>query len=296
MVDQRFDHIDSGKFDSIALRAYLRWPSVTCTQLPKTPPIAHSRVVSDAPSSTGTSDAPCVRYAGESAPNTSRSVAWMSTLVVSVSTVLAVEPRPRDQHRNVAERLVLHHAGLAEEVALAEVVAVIGAQHEHRVVPQVVPIEGVEHLAEPVVDHRQLRAVVGADVARFALGDHAALDGLGRVRRPDDQFVVPVGVVLVRPRRGRVERFVRVELVDEQEEAVVATGVAVEPVRRGLITFGPGKVLLGAEVAARHVVAAHCGARRAGNVGVPIHVGSGTVFHGSPSWPRSYSQALKSTW
>ena len=34
IVDQRFDHIASGKFDSTAPRAYLRVPSVTCTQLP----------------------------------------------------------------------------------------------------------------------------------------------------------------------------------------------------------------------------------------------------------------------
>ena len=34
MVDQRFDHMDRGKLSPSAPRAYLRRPSVTCTQLP----------------------------------------------------------------------------------------------------------------------------------------------------------------------------------------------------------------------------------------------------------------------
>ena len=44
IVDHRFDHIDSGKLSPPGPRAYLRVPSVTCTQLPYTPPIAHSRI------------------------------------------------------------------------------------------------------------------------------------------------------------------------------------------------------------------------------------------------------------
>ena len=34
IVDQRFDHIASGKLPATGARAYLRRPSVTCTQLP----------------------------------------------------------------------------------------------------------------------------------------------------------------------------------------------------------------------------------------------------------------------
>ena len=59
-------------------------------------------------------------------------------------------------------------AGLAERVALAEVVAVIGAEHDRGVVPELLRVELVEDAAEPVVDHRQLRLVVGADLARLA--------------------------------------------------------------------------------------------------------------------------------
>ncbi len=44
IVVQRFDHIDSGKLSASGARAYLRRPSVTCTQLPNTPPIAQSRI------------------------------------------------------------------------------------------------------------------------------------------------------------------------------------------------------------------------------------------------------------
>ena len=58
MVDQRLDHMDSGKFCPSAPRAYLRRPSVTCTQFPNTPPIAHGRTCAASPVTSGTSDAP----------------------------------------------------------------------------------------------------------------------------------------------------------------------------------------------------------------------------------------------
>ena len=87
IVDQRFDQTASGRLPSTGARAYLRRPSVTCTQLPHTPPIAHSRPVpgeGGRESSSGRSDTPWVRWAGAT-PNTSARVAWRSTLVVSAS-------------------------------------------------------------------------------------------------------------------------------------------------------------------------------------------------------------------
>ena len=51
----------SGKLSPSGARAYLRRPSVTCTQLPNTPPIAQSRTEVAAPRSSGTSECPCVR-------------------------------------------------------------------------------------------------------------------------------------------------------------------------------------------------------------------------------------------
>ena len=86
MVDQRFDHMASGKPSPSGARAYLRRPSVTCTQLPYTPPIAHSRTAEARPSSRGTSDVPWVTWSAVT-PNTSHRVACRSTLVVSASTV-----------------------------------------------------------------------------------------------------------------------------------------------------------------------------------------------------------------
>ena len=86
MVDHRFDHIDRGKPSPSGARAYLWRPSVTWTQLPKTPPMAQSRTDRAAPVSSGTSERPWVRWAG-SAPKTSAMVAWRSTLVVSASHV-----------------------------------------------------------------------------------------------------------------------------------------------------------------------------------------------------------------
>ena len=51
---------------------------------------------------------------------------------------------------------------LAPDVLLAEVVAVVGADDDGGVVPEVVAVDRVEHAAEPGVDHRELAAVVGA--------------------------------------------------------------------------------------------------------------------------------------
>ena len=89
MVDQRFDHIDSGKLLSTGGPGVLAVPSVTWTQLPKTPPIAQSRTESASPVSSGTSERPWVRCS-VSTPNTSAIVALRSTLVVSASTVVAL--------------------------------------------------------------------------------------------------------------------------------------------------------------------------------------------------------------
>ena len=58
----------------------------------------------------------------------------------------------------------MRHAGFAEDVLLAEIVAVIGAQNHRGIVPQLLLVDDVEQATEPVIDHRQLGAVVGADV------------------------------------------------------------------------------------------------------------------------------------
>ena len=86
MVDHRFDHIDNGNRSPAGPRAYLRVPSVTWTQLPNVPPMAHSRTDVAAPVSSGTSDRPWVGCATV-ASNASAMVAKRSTLVVSASHV-----------------------------------------------------------------------------------------------------------------------------------------------------------------------------------------------------------------
>ena len=66
----------------------------------------------------------------------------------------------------------------------------------------------------------QLGAVVGPDVRRRAGVERPRRHRVDGVRRPDHLRTRPVGVVARHPRLGHVERLVRVELVDEQEEAV----------------------------------------------------------------------------
>ena len=152
-----------------------------------------------------------------------------------VAGTTACPPRPRHQQRRVPDGLELRHVGLAPHIPavplVTQVVAVVGADHEGRVVPEAALVEGVEDASEPVVDHRELRAVVGTDVATLAFGQVAATDGPVGIRRPDDPLLVPRLILVASDPRGRgVERLVGVELVDEQEPAVVVRGgVAQEP-------------------------------------------------------------------
>ena len=60
--------------------------------------------------------------------------------------------------------------GLPQMPALAEVVAVVGAEDERRRVPRVVPIDDLDDPPEPVVDHRELGAVLAPQVTALALG------------------------------------------------------------------------------------------------------------------------------
>jgi hypothetical protein len=156
--------------------------------------------------------------------NRSYSVALMSTLVVRARRLPAATPGQVDHQRYVTQRLVQRHAGLAEDVPLAEIVTVVGADDDGGVVPQVArpPDRAPRRTSDRswTAWRRSWRAR-----ARLALRQNAALHGPYGVGRPDHQLIGPVGVVSVGPGRRRVERLVGVELVDEQQEAVVGAGI-----------------------------------------------------------------------
>ena len=250
----------AGTLSPTGARAYLRRPSVTWTQLPQTPPIAQSRIVVASPVSSGTSDRPCVRCAGVT-PKTSASVAWRSTLVVRASHVPPpLDARPVDQQRRVAERLVLRHAGLAPEVVAARARRPGSGRGRCTRPPPVEShrpplVERVQDPAEPVVDHRHLGAVVGPEVTGLALAEQALGHAADRVGRPDQPLAVP-RLVLVRPSHGAgdVEGLVGVELVDEEQPAVVVRRGPAQPVGRRGHHPRAGEVLLGPE--------ARCGSGR----------------------------------
>ena len=88
-------------------------------------------------------------------------------------TFACFEARPLHHQWDVPERFVDGHGRLAPDVALAEVVAVVRAEDDGRVVHQAVAFERFHDLAEPVVDHRQLAAVLGTHLERLALRHHA---------------------------------------------------------------------------------------------------------------------------
>ncbi len=161
---------------------------------------------------------------------------------------------PADHQRDVSERLVHRHGWLAPDVALAEVVAVVRAHDDGRVIEGVVPFERCHHFAEPVVDHRELAAVLGAHLERLPFVEHAFALGRGVVWRPDQVGALPGIVVHAGVGVGRIEWLVGVELVDEEEEPVVRAGVVIDPTGGGGHGLRPGEVLFAAEVAARVVV------------------------------------------
>lgn len=85
-------------------------------------------------------------------------------------------------------------------------------------------------------------------------GEDSFFDGVFHVGRPYEEVFVALVVVAVGPGFGGVEGFVGVEFVDEEEESVVVSGVAVEPVGGGGHGAGSGVVGFVAEPGAAGVV------------------------------------------
>ena len=137
----------------------------------------------------------------------------------------------------------------------------VGTEHDHRLVVESLRLEYIEQLAEPVVDHREARSVAGPDLARLGRRQLAPAQRSDRVGRPDELRPLPVGVVARGPGLGRVEGLVRIELVDEEQEALVAARVVLEPVGGRRHGLRPREVRLLAEPGARDVVGARAGRR-----------------------------------
>ena len=138
----------------------------------------------------------------------------------------------------------------------------VGAEHDRCVVPEIITIDRVENATKPVVDHRQFGSVVRPELHGLGLGKRPAADRVSAVRGPDHQLLIALVVVFERPRLGRVEGLVRIELVDKEEEAFVGPGIVVKPLRRCCHRLRPGEVGFLAEIGAGIVVAASKHSRR----------------------------------
>ena len=137
--------------------------------------------------------------------------------------------------------------------------AVVGAHDDRGGVPRVAAIDHVDDPPEPVIDHRELGAVLGAQMTALALGQ-AGFGAVAGVRRPDQAVATPVGVVTARPRLRRVERLVRIELVDHEQGALLRTPsgseLPIEPLRGRGHRLRAGEVGFLAEPCAAGVVVA----------------------------------------
>ena len=94
-----------------------------------------------------------------------------------------------------------------------------------------------------MVDHRELRAVAGRGSGGPGAASSTPLARRrARVGRPDQVRALPVRVVARRAGLGRVEGLVRVELVDEEQEALVLRRVLIAASARPQQSVrGPGK-------------------------------------------------------
>ena len=175
MVDQRFDHIDSGKFSLSASAGVLAAPVGHLHPVavhPAEGPLPHP--VHFATQERGQRgavlDAP--RHDAEDVGNGGVQV----NIGGERAAHAAGDAGPVHQERRVAERLVLHHAGLAPDVLLPQIVTVIGADDDRRALPQAAFGKSVEDLAHPVIDHGELGSVVGPDLVPLALAQSAGRD------------------------------------------------------------------------------------------------------------------------
>src|SRR6218665_2431452 len=114
----------------------------------------------------GSSERPCVRCAADT-PKMSAMVAWMSTLVVSMSRRPGAMPGQRIISGIWTIGWGTGTPGLSK-----------------------IALDRVEPPAQPMVDHRQLGAVVVAQFLRLGGREHAALDRIHRVGRPYQQRLV----------------------------------------------------------------------------------------------------------
>src|ERR1700723_3337511 len=168
--------------------------------------------------------------------------------------ISVADSRHRNQQRSMPERFVNRHRWFAPDVLLAEIMPVIGAYDHRSIVVKSAALDRREQFAEPRVDHRQLRAVARANLRRLLACEHAMRQRPAHVRRPDHVRSLPRRIVHRGVRLRRVERLVRIELVDEQHKTIVTARRALEPFGRRRHRARPWKIRLVAKVAPRVVV------------------------------------------
>ena len=164
-----------------------------------------------------------------------------------------------EEQRDVGQRLVklavpVDGAGLADHAMLAEEVAVVGGDQDGRVLQPPQALQAVQEVTQPHIRQRHLAGVEGADVGQFLLGVaiRLAVDG------PADALLRRVVRVHRVVGRGRVERLMRIEAVDHQQE-VVQRAVAVQPAGGGAEGLRGEGMLLALPGEAVRAVAPLCG-------------------------------------
>ncbi len=129
----------------------------------------------------------------------------------------------------MAQRLVCRNRRLPPRVLFPQIVAVVRAHDDSRVVPQLVAIDRLDQASEPGVDHGELGPVGRSYLVRLPWREHVLADRRVDVWRPDQVWPLPGVVIHGRVWFRRIERLMRVELIDEEQEAVVVPGVLIEP-------------------------------------------------------------------
>ena len=134
----------------------------------------------------------------------------------------------RRMQRERVRRRLFHHDRLADQPVLAKVVAVVGHEHDRRVVPEIQAVHGIQDFPEPAIHQRDLAAVQRVAMTQLLRREEVLPVVVLRERY---RLARVVRVVLVGVPVRRVPRLVGVEGVHHQAKRPVGV-IALQPFRR----------------------------------------------------------------
>ena len=165
---------------------------------------------------------------------------------------------PTNHHRNMSQGVVDRKTWLSPNVKFAKIMTVIGANNDRCFFSVRRGINCIKQLAKPMINHREFCSVRGSKRTTFFLSEQSILDSINHVRRPNHPwtFLGQVSLAAIHrcPGLGSVERFVRIELVNNKQRAIMMASVTAHPLHRGLHRSRTRKICFGLKPRARILI------------------------------------------